>query len=130
MNCGFSMPSPLTGQKKIKAAFYSRKQKHSAFNILKSRRYPIPNSKFRKKNGLYRAPYDSAYPYVYDSALLTPSASNGKKKLFFLKSRYTETAFIEITALRTRQGCYYMSTRGTRGRCSAQSDPYVRLMAI
>src|SRR5258705_4286998 len=69
------------------------------------------------ETGLCRAPYDSAYPYVYDSALLTPSASNGKKKLFFLKSRYTETAFIEITALRTRR-LLYISIDDSRINCN------------
>src|SRR5258705_2690217 len=46
--------------------------------------------------GLYRAPYDSAYPYVYDSGG-TPH-SVGKQwgtELFFLKSRCARTAFTD-----------------------------------
>src|SRR5258705_1995131 len=61
------------------------------------------------ETGLCRALYDSAYPYVYDSAGTPHSVGKQwEKKLFFLKSRYTETAFIEITALRTRRLLLYV----------------------
>src|SRR5258705_12926827 len=91
----------------------------SYFSMYVGKKHAFPCPKFQMSNetakieanetGLCRALYDSAYPYVYDSAGTPHSVGKQwEKKLFFLKSRYTETAFIEITALWTRRLLLYV----------------------